>query len=242
MQRISMMIAAVAAATALSGVANAQGDQGRGRGRGHDRDKDQQPQASQEDQRRRVQDEQRRADDYRKHLDDQVQDAQRQAAALQQARRTAQYRAQQEYAEQLEHQREQLRAERRYDNDPYVVAAPTFRYYYGGTTHETNQYGADVLRQAVNDGYRRGYRAGVADREDHWRADYSNSPEYREATYGYAGSYVDLSDYRYYFRQGFQRGYDDGYYSRSRYGSSSNGAASILGNVLASILNLRSLR
>lgn len=189
-----------------------------------------------------MEEEQRRTDDYRRHLDDQVRAAQQQAAALQQARRTAQYRAQQEYAEQLERQREQLRAERRYDNDPYVIAVPTYRYSYGSVSRETNQYGADLLRQAVNDGYRRGYRAGVADREDHWRADYTNSAEYREATFGYTGSYVDLDDYQYYFRQGFRRGYDDGYYARYRYGSSSNGAASILGNVLASILNLRSLR
>ena len=237
MQRISMMIAAVAAATALSGVANAQGDQGRGRGRGHDDDK-KQPQASQEDQRRRMQDEQRRTDEYRRHLEEQVRAAQQQAAALQQSRRASHSRAQQEYAEQLQHQQEQLRAERRYDNDPYVVAVPTYRYSYGGSYHETNQYGADLLRQAVNDGYRRGYRAGVADREDHWRADYTNSPEYREGTFGYNGSYVDLSDYQYYFRQGFQRGYQDGYYSRFRYGSESNGGASILASVLTGILRL----
>lgn len=238
MQRISMMIAALAAATALSGVANAQGDQGRGRGRGHDHDKDQQPQASQDDQRKRMQDEQRRTDEYRRHLDEQVRAAQQQAAALQQSRRTSHYQAQQEYAEQLQRQQEQLRAERRYDNDPYVVAAPIYRYSYGGGYHETNQYGADVLRQAVNDGYRRGYRAGVADREDHWRADYTHSPEYREGTFGYSGSYVDLSDYQYYFRQGFQRGYQDGYSSRFRYGNESNGGASILASVLTGILQL----
>lgn len=223
----------VITSTALAGVAQGQGDQGRGRGH------EDKHQASAEDQRKRVADEQRRTDDYRKHLDEQVRVAQQQAAQLQQSHRMAQYRAQQEYAEQLAKQRADLEAERRYETEPYVVTAPTFRYEFGGTYHETNQYGADLLRQAVNYGYRRGYRAGAADRADHWRADYSNSPEYREATYGYAGSYVDLSDYSYYFRQGFRRGYDDGYYNRYRYGSSSG---SILGNVLSAILNLNPIR
>jgi len=233
---VHIVTASLVATTAFAGIAQAQGDQGRGRGRGHDK------QQSPEEQQRRIDDEQRRMDAYRSHLDDQARIAQQQAAQLQQARRMAQYRAQQEYAAQLERQRDQLRAERRYDNEPYVVAVPTYRYQLNGTYHETNQYGVDLLHQAVNDGYRRGYRAGAADREDHWRFDYMNLPEYREATYGYTGSYVDLDDYSYYFRQGFRRGYQDGYYSRFQYGSSSNGAFSILANVMAGILNLRPIR
>jgi hypothetical protein len=230
---VHIVTATLVATTAFAGVAQAQGDQGRGRGRGHEQS---------DDRDKRVKDEQRRMDDYRRHLDDQSRIAQQQAAQLQQARRMAQYRAQQDYAAQLERQREQLRAERRYDNEPYVVAVPTYRYEFNGVYHETNQYGVDMLRQAVNDGYQRGYAAGAADREDHWRFDYQNSPEYREATFGYTGSYVDLSDYSYYFRQGFRRGYEDGYYSRLRYGSGSNGAFSILANVLTGILNLRPIR
>jgi hypothetical protein len=99
-----------------------------------------------------------------------------------------------------------------------------------------------MLRQAVNYGYQRGYQAGAADRQDHWRFDYENSPEYRDATFGYSGSYVDLGDYTYYFRQGFSRGYQDGYYSRLRYGNGSNGTFSILANVLSGILHLNSIR
>ncbi len=120
--------------------------------------------------------------------------------------------------------------------------SPTYRYQFNGAYHETNQYGVDMLRQAVNYGYQRGYQAGAADRQDHWRFDYQNSPEYREATFGYGGSYVDLSDYSYYFRQGFSRGYQDGYYSRLRYGSGSNGTFSILANVLGGILHLSNIR
>jgi hypothetical protein len=82
----------------------------------------------------------------------------------------------------------------------------------------------------------------VADRVDHWRPNYSRSPAYIEATYGYAGSYIDQSDYSYYFRQGFQRCYDDGYYNRFQYGTNTNGTYSILGNVLAGILQLTTIR
>ena len=169
---IGPIITALVAATAFAGVAHAQGDQGRGRGRGQQSD----------DRDKRIKDEQRRTDDYRKHLDEQTRVAQQQAAQLQQSKRAAQARVQQEYAAQLDRQREQLRAERRYDNEPYVVAAPSYRYQYNGAYHETNQYGVDMLKQAVNYGYQRGYQAGVADRQDHWRFDYQNSPEYREAT------------------------------------------------------------
>jgi hypothetical protein len=164
---IGPIVTALVAATAFAGVAHAQGDQGRGRGRGHEQS---------DDRDKRVKEEQRRTDDYRRHLDEQTRVAQQQAAQLQQAQRAARYRVQQDYAAQLERQREQLRAERRYDNDPYVIAVPTYRYQYNGGYHETNQYGVDMLKQAVNYGYRRGYQAGAADRQDHWRFDYENSP------------------------------------------------------------------
>jgi hypothetical protein len=99
-----------------------------------------------------------------------------------------------------------------------------------------------VLRQAVNDGYQEGVRFGQADRQDGYAANYQNNAAYRDANYGYSGYYVDQSDYNYYFRQGFQRGYNDGYYSRSQYGSSLNGQPSILSTLLTSILGLTSLR
>jgi len=53
---------------------------------------------------------------------------------------------------------------------------------------------------------------------------------------------VDRDDYNYYFREGFRRGYEDGFDSRSQYGRYSNGTYSILGAVLSGILNLESLR
>ncbi|MGH9202629.1 MAG: hypothetical protein ACRD2A_15500 [Vicinamibacterales bacterium] len=98
------------------------------------------------------------------------------------------------------------------------------------------------LRQAVRYGYEEGYRAGQADREDGWPPSYENSYAYQDANYGYDGYYVDRDDYHHYFREGFRRGYEDGYHSRSQYGEYAQGKNSILAEVLASILNLTSLR
>jgi len=146
----------------------------------------------------------------------------------------------------LEHLRDQerrLREERHdYYRDPYFYTAPVYRYNRGGVYYETNQYGADLLRQAVNLGYQEGFRAGSADREDNWRPDYEDSYAFQDATYGYNGYYVDPEDYRYYFREGFRRGYEDGYYDRYQYGYYSNGSYGVLGNILSLILNLQPLR
>jgi hypothetical protein len=183
--------------------------------------------------------EQQRAAKYRPRLDQQVRLGQQRSAQLQQQKHLAQYRAQQQYLAQLRAQQLRLQAARNYSNDPYVRAVPTYRYAYSGYSRETNQYGADVLRQAVNDGYQEGVRFGQADRQDGLSPNFQNNYAYQDANYGYAGNYVDQSDYNYYFRQGFQRGYTDGYYSRSQYG---NGSSSILSSLLTTILGLVSLR
>ena len=161
---------------------------------------------SAEEQQRRAQEEQRRAAAYQQRLDQQLRIIQQQNAQLQQQKRAAQLREQQQYAAQLQQQRQRLQAARDYSRDPYVSAPHTFRYTFAGNTRQTNQYGADLLRQAVNDGYQQGYLAGRADHQDHWKANYQNSQAYRDADYGYTGNYVDESDYSYYFRQGFRRG------------------------------------
>ena len=53
---------------------------------------------------------------------------------------------------------------------------------------------------------------------------------------------MDRDDYNHYFREGFRRGYEDGYYSRNQYGRYSNERGTILGSVLSAILNLEPLR
>jgi hypothetical protein len=186
--------------------------------------------------------EQQRAMQYRQRLDQQVRFSQQQAAQMQQQKRINEYRAQQQYLAQLRQQQLRLQTARNYSNDPYIRTAPSYRYAYNGTNRETNQYGADVLRQAVNYGYQEGVRFGQADRQDGLPANYRNSFAYQDANYGYSGYYVDQADYNYYFRQGFQRGYADGYNSQSQYGTSLNGTSSILATLLSSILGLTSLR
>jgi hypothetical protein len=93
-----------------------------------------------------------------------------------------------------------------------------------------------MLRRAINDGYQEGFYAGQADRQDGWGFNAEDAYAYQDASYGYDSYYVDLNEYQYYFREGFRRGYEDGYYGRYQYGSYSNGGYSILGAILDSIL------
>ena len=113
-----------------------------------------------------------------------------------------------------------------------------YQYNRGGNSYYTSQYGAQMLRDAVNRGYEEGFYAGQADRQDRWDYDYQNSYGYQDGTYGYDSYYVGMDEYQYYFRQGFQRGYEDGYYGRNQYGTYSNGKYQILGNIIGTILQI----
>ncbi|MFL6374558.1 MAG: hypothetical protein ACJ73D_07840 [Pyrinomonadaceae bacterium] len=96
----------------------------------------------------------------------------------------------------------------------------------------TDDRGADLLRQAVRNGYQQGYQAGSSDRSsrhNNWR----RNQTYVSANMGWENG-VDQSQYRYYFQQGFQKGYDDAFYNRNRYGRDNN----ILDNVLTGILGI----
>jgi flagellar biosynthesis/type III secretory pathway protein FliH len=156
----------------------------------------------------------------------------------------AQYRYQQAYYQRLRAQQQRMLSQRyNYANDPYFYTPDSYQYSYGGNEYQTNQYGAQLLRQAANDGYAEGIRAGQADRQDGWRQDYRNAFAYQDANYGYDGYYVSQRDYNYYFRQGFRRGYDDGYNQDYRYGryDQNNNTATLLQTVLGLILNLQPL-
>lgn len=96
--------------------------------------------------------------------------------------------------------------------------------------YRTNERGAELLRQAVNRGYREGYEAGRADRDGRRRLNWRRNSGYMSGNSGYE-TYVEQSQYRYYYQQGFQRGYQDGYNSRNRYGNGTD----ILGGILNSI-------
>ncbi|MES2858535.1 MAG: hypothetical protein V4704_05090 [Pseudomonadota bacterium] len=155
----------------------------------------------------------------------------------------AQYRYQQDYYRRWLAQQSRWNASRYdYDNDPFYYTPSNYRYGYGGNWYNTNRYGANMLQQAIRDGYQEGWRAGRADRSDGWRFDYRNSFAYQDGSYGYNGRYVSHDAYRHYFRQGFQRGYDDAYYSRNQYGryDNRNGLAVILPVILSAILGMRS--
>ena len=126
-------------------------------------------------------------------------------------RRRAQWRYQQRYQERL--RRDQLRLQNwRYSD----YGASNYRYNRGGRYYETNQYGAQQLRQAVNLGYEEGYRAGQADREDGWRAGYQDSYGYQDATYGYDGYYVNVGEYSTTSARASDAATKNGYYSRSQ--------------------------
>jgi hypothetical protein len=151
----------------------------------------------------------------------------------------AQQRAQREY---YEYQRS---ASGRYRNDGYnngyysnrVGLTRGYRVYRNGSYYETDSRGAELLRQAVNSGYRQGFQQGQLDARYGRSGSYYGNNVYRSGTYGYQ-SYVDRSQYQYYFQQGFQRGYEDGFNNQYRYGYRSNSGINILGNILNGILNL----
>ena len=183
---------------------------------------------------------------YRRHLSDQQRLARQRAQSLRLERRPAQYRYQQQYYQGLRRQNARLSNERNYNynNDPYYYTASNYRYSRGGTYYETNRYGADLLKQAVNYGYDQGYRAGQADRQDRWsNGSYQDSFAYQDANYGYNGRYVDQDSYNHYFRTGFQRGYGDGYDNHNEYGHrSSKGGYVVLASVLAGIIAFEVLK
>jgi hypothetical protein len=152
---------------------------------------------------------------------------------LQQQRRMNQWRIQQRYWERL--RQDQVRLQSFVYTD---YGVPNYRYSRNGSSYDVNQNGADLLRRAVDAGYEEGFRAGQADRQDGWQFDPENCDAFVDASYGYDGYYVDVAEYQHYFREGFLRGYEDGYHGRSQYGTNSNGKLAILGEILNVILNL----
>lgn len=186
---------------------------------------------------------QQRVVQYGQHLEQQEHIARQHSALLQRQKRMAQFRFQEQYTERLRQQHIYLRGHRfDYDRDPYFYTASSYRYNHGGQYYETNEYGAKMLRQAVNHGYEEGFRAGKADRDDRWLGNYKDSYAYRDANYGYSGYYVKRTDYNHYFREGFRRGYEDGHNRRYRYGRFANGNYSMSDNFLSQILNFQPLR
>jgi len=203
----------------------------------------QQHRLSQQQQQERIREQKQRLAEYNQRIAQQQAIALRNAQQLERQKRLAQYRYQQAYYEKLRQQQARLENDRYdYDNDPFYYTPPTYKYRRGDSFYQTNEYGADQLRRASNTGYQKGYEAGRADKQDHWRFDYRGSFAYQDANYGFDGRYIRQDDYNHYFREGFQRGYEDGYYGRRTYGTNANGSDSLLGTVLNMILNLQPLQ
>lgn len=127
------------------------------------------------------------------------------------------------------------KSERKMDRQQQKLNAMRYRVYRNGSYYNTDNRGAQLLRQAVNSGYQQGFRAGQNDASGRSRYNYNRQSQYRQGTYGYQ-SYVDRRQYQYYFQQGFQKGYEDGYYRRNQYGNSGN---NILSSILSTILNIQ---
>jgi len=141
----------------------------------------------------------------------------------------AQQKAQREY---LEYQRASARNTGWNNNN-----RGHYRLYRNGSYYNTDQRGAELLRQAVNRGYAQGYAQGQQAKRYNRGYNYGNESLYRSGTYGYQ-SYVARDQYQYYYQQGFQRGYEDGYHNTMRYGTRSGNSYSILGSILGTILNI----
>ena len=52
----------------------------------------------------------------------------------------------------------------------------------------------------------------------------------------------ERADYNYYFREGFCRGYDDGYGSRRQYGRYEGGSYTVLDAILSQVLSFQPIR
>lgn len=138
----------------------------------------------------------------------------------------------------IKQQEKVIKQQQKLERQQQKLQNARYRVYRNGRYYQTDNRGADVLRQAVNAGYQQGYRAGQQDRSYRRGGNYRNSSVYRNGNYGYQ-RYVDEREYQYYFQQGFERGYQDGYNSRNQFGTNNNGSLNILGSILQGILNLQ---
>ena len=64
---------------------------------------------------------------------------------------------------------------------------------------------------AYDNGYRDGIRAGQRDLSNHATFDAADQPSYRDGDHGYRSSFGDIEVYKRQYREGFMRGYQDGY-------------------------------
>ena len=99
--------------------------------------------------------------------------------------------------------------------------------------------GAELLKQAINVGYQQGFKTGKDDHKAKRANNFNDSLIYQNGTYDYQSGVADLNLYQFYFRQGFERGYQDGFNNQKQFGKSTNGIRFISDTVSQEILNLQ---
>ena len=137
---------------------------------------------------------------------------------------------QERYRNRIREDRELLGTARYYDR--YVN---DYRFWWISTYYYTSHYGVVMIEEAIRRGYEEGYLAGRADKLDGWGYNPYSSFAYMDAFYGYNSYFIPMDVYSYYFREGFIRGYEDGYYERWNNGRYMNGIFEIHYPVLRSI-------
>lgn len=113
-----------------------------------------------------------------------------------------------------------------------------FRVYRGDHFYVTDYRGADLLRNGINEGYRRGFLEGEQNYKNRSYTGPRDSETFKTASIGYK-QFIDFDEYQYYFRRGFELGYYDAFDGVVRYSTMSDGQRNILDSVINGILDIR---
>jgi len=96
-----------------------------------------------------------------------------------------------------------------------------YRDVYGNGRGASSNRG-DLQRIAMSNGYSAGFQEGLRARSDRRHSDFRRSSPYKSARGGYNRGWNIERDYQSWFRQGFERGFNDAFYGRSNNGGYGN--------------------
>ncbi len=85
-----------------------------------------------------------------------------------------------------------------------------------GNNRSVNTSRGDLQRLAIINGYSEGYEEGLRARRDRRNSDFRRTSPYRNGKSGYNRSWNSERDYQTWFRQGFEKGFNDAFYGRAR--------------------------
>jgi hypothetical protein len=74
----------------------------------------------------------------------------------------------------------------------------------------------DIQRLAISRGYGEGFEEGTRARRDRRNSDFRRTSPYRNGKSGYNRSWNSERDYQNWYRQGFEKGFNDAFYGRAR--------------------------